>query len=708
MLPSFDGEYDTAMTDLLARRQTAFVLWRLTHTDPPPSLIIGWLQPGTPLQLVGEQSLPMRQVPGFEDLWERPAAECGLVEGWVYYYWFEVSSSLPGRPPARIRISDPLATAVDWRLLGPRLAPPFTADDRYPAAAVKFSGGRLVTADVGGELPSLPGDAPALPLPANNRLVIYELPTAWVRTGSAYGREVGVGSFRDVIALVDVNAAGATFDDLEVTQAGRAYLADELGINAIELLPPADSACNREWGYGTTHYFAPDFELGFPATYSWPAPNRDLSDLVRTCHSRGVRLIADMVMAFSRSSPCLAAACDDFFLLDPAHAPDDPDAFNSRQGDARQLRNGFGSTLFRYAHFVDGYDPVSGGLSRISPARQLMKAMVDHWVRDFHIDGIRMDSIENIANWDFVQELKDHARARNRERHDALGLAAVADERFLVVGEELSEPQALLQEGRLDGLWHEAFKHYIRMALIGHPHELEPDFESTLRKAIDSRAFGYSDLSQAVIYLTSHDVEGFRNERLCNFFERSGVTDIEKRTKLAFACLLTAVGVPMILAGEEFADRHDLFDGHGNVTQDQGKQVDPVSFERLREDWRARIKDYVARLVRLRTTYDALSVNDIAFLHADFTEGKRVVAWHRGVPGSSSQVVVLANFSEFTTPDDASPDAEYVVPNWPATPAGLRWREVPQDRWVHEDRVGREPIYSWEAKVYALFAEPDA
>jgi len=36
----------------------------------------------------------------------------------------------------------------------------------------------------------------------------------------------------------------------------------------------------------------------------------------------------------------------------------------------------------------------------------------------------------------------------------------------------------------------------------------------------------------------------------------------------------------MILAGDEFADQHDLFDARGNVTQNGGKQVDPVNFSR--------------------------------------------------------------------------------------------------------------------------------
>ena len=70
---------------------------------------------------------------------------------------------------------------------------------------------------------------------------------------------MGVGSFRDVMALIDADVDGANFDDLDVTRLGRAYLA-ELGVNALELLPPADSVYNRQWGYGTTNYFAPDFE----------------------------------------------------------------------------------------------------------------------------------------------------------------------------------------------------------------------------------------------------------------------------------------------------------------------------------------------------------------------------------------------------------------------------------------------------------------
>lgn len=682
--------------NLLMRKEDRFVLWRVGNTNPPPALVIGQLQLGPPVRFVNEQVLTLQPVAGFPDLWEIPAATCNLVDGQIYHYWFEVSDSHPARPPAtRIRVTDPTAFMVDWRLRSSQPAGPYSDDDRYPAAAIKFTQGQLVPCDPGGETGDLQDEDGLSALPPNNRLVLYELPTTWTRIGNAGEREIGLGTFRDVMALIDRAQGGANFPDLDVTQPGQSYLTD-LGINALELLPPADTLYDRQWGYGTTNFFAPDFELGFPADYSWPTPNRDLAALIRACHDHTMRFFVDVVMAFSRTNAYLSVDTDEFFILNPRGNPADTDAHNSRAKDDNNFRNGFGSSLFRYAAFVNAYDPLTGQTRNLSPARQLMKASLVRWMNDFHIDGIRMDSVENVYNWDFIQEYKDLARDIWRQRFAAAG----ADERFLVVGEELQEPLDLLRQQRLDGLWHENFKRFVRAALLGQNAEGEPSFEWTVRKAIDCRNFSFRDGAQAILYLTSHDVEGFRNERLFNFFANNGVFDTEKRIKLAFACLLTAVGVPMILAGEEFADEHDLFDGRGHVTQNGGKQVDPVNYSRLRDDWRRRIRAYVARLVRLRTTHPALAVNDTAFIHVDFSEGKRVLAWQRGRP--DNPVVVVANFSNFVTANPTSTTAEYVVSHWPATPPGREWREVTQDRLVPRIWVGREPIYSWEAKVYVL------
>jgi 1,4-alpha-glucan branching enzyme len=196
--------------------------------------------------------------------------------------------------------------------------------------------------------------------------------------------------------------------------------------------------------------------------------------------------------------------------------------------------------------------------------------------------------------------------------------------------------------------------------------------------------------------VTSHDVEGVRNERLYNLLNNNGIWDTERRIKLAFVCLMTAVGIPMIFAGEEFADQHDL-----PVVHPQ-KQIDPVNFDRLQDQWRRRVFEYCGHLVRFRTKSDALAVNDTEFIHVDFEEGKRVLAWRRGRPGIDNPVVVVANFSDFETAQPFAPASEYRVPNWPATPTGRHWREVTQDRDVPREWIGREPIFPWEAKVYAL------
>lgn len=700
-------------SDLLQKKRTHFVFWRPASQ---PNLVIGQFKPGNPNAFVGRQDVALTQTAPFNDLWEVDATSCNLVDGQVYHYWFEIddrnSTTVPKR---RTLCTDPCATTIDWRLMASVVTG--DAKDQAAAAVIRFHNNQLEVCD-----PDSSGNAQTIDfsdagditqLPKNNRLVIYELPTAWSVGAAVDNRERAVGTFRDVRALIEKGVGGAHFSHLSVCQTDATYLLD-LGINALELLPPADSVYQREWGYGTSNYFAPDHELGFPNGHAFPTPNGDLAELVRACHRNNIRFFVDMVLAFAKDAPYEMANFNDFHVIAPCSCDGspEPDACSSIRGyGSRGPRNGYEAALLRYANpYPSGYDPLTGEFVNFVPARQWMKCYLERWMRDFHVDGIRLDSIENVANWDFIQEFKTRARQLWAERwHNASPrkLPGEADDRFLVVGEELSVPISLLTQGRLDGLWNEKFKRMIRSALIGQNDKDDgwdpygnPSFEWTVRKAIDCRYLGFTDGAQAVIYLTSHDVEGMGNERLYNYLDNNHIHDKEKRFKLAFACLLTAVGIPMILAGDEFADQHDLTNSQGWITNDAGKQIDPVNYSRRDEDWRSRIFDSVARLIRLRKTSDALSVNDVDFIHVDFNEGKRVVVWKRKAEGSDDIVVVVANFSDFST-DISQPGAHYVVPNWPATPPGRSWREVVQSRSVPPGWIGREPIFAWEAKVYS-------
>jgi 1,4-alpha-glucan branching enzyme len=652
---------------------------------PAPARYIGQAPPAGAEALAGFRELPLRQHTEFPELWEIEARACGLADGRVCFYWFKVRDADPYAPPGHrvLYCTDPTAYTVDRRFTAPVPAEPGGAPSGDPASVVLLRDGRLVPCDPGGETASWVGEPAAGSLSANNHLVIYELPPRWTLAApDRDGQTVGTGTFRDVLSLLEVEASAPDFSGTPALARGAAHLV-ELGANALELLPPADSDDKLDWGYGTAHPFAADFDLGRPHGQEAPTASADLARLVAACHRRGIRFFLDVVMAFARNHPYRNVGFLDFFVRwRPAGDPErDPE-----QGD----RDGFGGDLFKLDYRTRGYHPRTGREAELVPAREYLQAHLAHWMEHYRVDGLRLDSVNNIACPEFLREFRDHAR-------ELWAARGGTPETFLVVAEDLAVPLDLLREGRLDGLWNEHFKRIARQVILGRSAEEDPGFEASVRKLIDCRRLGFRDGAEAVNYLTSHDVGGSGNERLHDYLQRNGVADTERRIKLAFVCLLTAVGIPMILAGEEFADQHDLsLDG----AHDGRKQVDPVNYNRLEEAWRRRVFAHVARLVRLRTTSAALGVNDTEFIHADFETGRRVLAWKRGT--GADCVVVVANFSDWGTADAGDPRAEYVVRGFPGTPPGRRWREVTQERIVPEEWVGREPLHPWEAKVYAL------
>jgi pullulanase len=674
--------------DLLTRKETHFLLWRPATTDVEPTLFIG-LSTDAGAVTTNFREIPLQPAAAFPELWEVAAASCGLVEGSVYYYWFKVRNTTPYDLASSKQVlycTDPIAYTIDRRTPAPvpqQVPVGMTGiSSSDPASVILFRDGKLVPCDVDGSTVDLSTDRSPAGLPANNNLVIYELPTRWTRITSRDSIEIGNGTFADALALLVPELSSPTFPNV-VALNNRAHLL-ELGINALELLPPADSNQAERWGYGTSNFFAADYELGFPAAPgSKPAAATTLAKLIETCHTEGIRVFKDTVMAFASGTSIGNINFLDFFIK-----------FNS--GDPEQgSRDGFGGDLIKYGLFVRGYDPVSGTNASISPARALLKAYLFHWMTYYHIDSLRLDSVNNIANFDFLEEVKNFSRDIWKERGGR-------DDNFLVIGESIGFQRAMLDQKRLDSFWNEDFKARVKPAVVGRSNSSDPNFETTIRKAIDCRNLnlGFTDGSQVINYITSHDVEGEGAERLYNYLDFNNVSEKEERIKLAFVCLLTAVGIPMILAGDEFADRmdNDIFKVSGEDRSFR-KQVDPVNFSRLDDEWRKRVFYYVARLVKFRTKSAALAVNDTDFIHVDFNDGKRVLVWKRG--SGDDIVVVVANFSDWGT-DTRQTNAEYVVPNWPPLPAGRRWYEVTQDRDVPLAWAGREAIVAWEAKVYAV------
>lgn len=659
--------------DLLERRKTKFVLWipGQTADSAPPELILGAFDLNQPTAINVTFQGPL-QKSSEPDLWEldpndiRPA----LQDGRVYHYWFQITDTSSENLGTMI-VTDPLVYTVDYRTVTNRLA----EDSKVqPAGVIKFRDRCLWPCDIdGGEAKPVAVSAQST-IPDNNHMIIYELPTSWARPKLTGDVVTDAGTFTDVLALFDVATAGDHFKHIPVI--AKEAIVSDLGTNALELLPPADAKPIDQWGYATAQYYAPDFDLG---------TSSELARLVEYIHSKNIRFFTDVVMAFGHD-PYVNIAYKQFHI-NPTAEPDNPDSYQSH---GEGLRNDWGGSCWRYVQNTNTYDPKSGTTTIVHPSWVFHQGHLHRWMSDFGVGGLRLDSVNDVANYDFLKAYKEYAWELYRSRYES-----PSDAKFLVIGEELSDPIDMITTGTLNALWNESFKRRIRGAILGNSAEGD-NFEWTVRKMVNctlDSSHPFTDGAQSIIYITSHDVGGFGNERLYNFLLNNGITDvgdIQRRAKLGYACLLTAVGIPMIFAGEEFCDQQD------NFLDPDYKQTDPVHYARKTEPWRSQLFDYVATLVRFRQQCPALGDDDTDFIHVD-RDGK-IMAWKRGAP-NHPPVVVVANFS-----GDDTPGTEYVVQNWPdKDQAG--WREITQNRDVPSDWVGREPLMHWEVKVYTYWKQ---
>ncbi|SNR33846.1 alpha-amylase family glycosyl hydrolase [Hymenobacter mucosus] len=166
--------------------------------------------------------------------------------------------------------------------------------------------------------------------PSRSDLVIYEL------------------HLRDFIARHDYQTLRDTL----------AYI-QRLGINCIELMPVNEFEGNESWGYNTSFHFAPDKYYG---------PKNELKRFIDDAHRRGIAVVLDMVLnhAFGQN-PMVQMYFDAAAEKPAANSP----WFNA---DATHP-------------FNVGYD----FNHESADTRYYSKRVIEHWLREYHIDGYRFD-----------------------------------------------------------------------------------------------------------------------------------------------------------------------------------------------------------------------------------------------------------------------------------------------------------------------------
>lgn len=485
-------------------------------------------------------------------------------------------------------------------------------------------------------------------LPANNQIVIYEMPIKWMSSDPSENAPlVELGTFDKVI-----------FEHLNGLAAA--------GINCIELLPVQDSPQTLNWGYGTRFFFAPDYDVGNPV---------DAKFFIKCCHQRGIRVFLDVVMNMFAPQCPLAALAPQWYY--------EPASSN---------RQDWGQDLFHFS---------SPSYDNYFAAREFLCEMAEFWVSEYHVDGFRIDDFKDINNWDFVQEFRNRGTAQSNALFPGKPFLVVAEDtnrNFVATSSNPNNPGGLQV---VDAIWNFGYRDDIRRLLTnsistnwGQPsrsqrvaHMISKDgVWNGLTQAFDS---GYADLACSVDYITSHDVADaprLMNVLLGPMLQMAGLGDggldnvrnavdgADSSTNAnlqsimnaafvrvfgAFAILMTSVGIPMLLAGEEFGDVHDT-----SYTDVNRKQQDPVQWSRANFRGNAALLTNVAKLIQLRVSHPALQRNEIEFFyfHPQFDEniGPRVFAYcrTRGVPlGNSNQVIIIANMG----PDSFS---SYDIPGW--------------------------------------------
>ena len=486
----------------------------------------------------------------------------------------------------------------------------FTAADPYAEEITRLSGYRGVFHIRGGARHrpyfSWDDELSGGSLPNNNEMVIYELPMRWVDAGSdGYSRQVGLGTFDKAI-----------FERLEKS-------IHPLGVNCIELLPVQDSPDTLNWGYGTRFFFAPDLDMG--ATF-------ELKQFVKCCHQSGIRVILDIVMNHARSCP-LEKLAYDWFFLGSGYEEKDPN------GDPR---HDWGGKLFRYRE-------QRGGAFH---SRNFHIGVAEFLIEQFHVDGFRLDEFKGIDNYDFVQDFTDRAH----QTHERF----LPGRPFVVIAEDSWRRKEITAErhrGRrvVDSMWDFDFRDEVRRLFSNTLFTKwgEASRSQRVRDMLGAHRFG--DMARRVAYCTSHDVEADMEQRLVEYFRSQCSLDeytAYNQVVGVMALTLTAAGIPMFLAGEEFADLHDT-----NRRDWRQKMSDPIDWHRQGLLGHCGVLSRVRQLVHLRTSHAALHRNEIEFFgfswtnrgfHPAFDEndGERLFAFCRaqGRPlGSDGQVIVVAN-----------------------------------------------------------------
>ncbi len=366
----------------------------------------------------------------------------------------------------------------------------------------------------------------------------------------------------------------------------------DLGIAAIELMPVATFPGCRNWGYDGVYAYAPHAAYGGP---------EGLARLVDAAHGLGLGVILDVV--YNHIGPGSDAIA--------AFAPYFTDRHATFWGSALDYRR--------------------------RGVREWAIQNAEMWVRDYHLDGLRLDATHAI-----VDDSPEHVLAELAARVHAIR------PRTLVISEMETGDLRPIDTWGHDAQWADEFHHCLHVLLTG---EREGYYASYARSVEAlARQLERAPAPRLVFCSQNHDQVGNRA-----FGDRPRPHELRLRA----AAMLFAPQTPLLFMGEEYGEQRpfQFFTDHDDpeiaeatregrrreferfaafAGADVPDPQDPATFERSKLDpsrGDATLRDLYRRLLALRRDLP----RDVV---VDADDDGRVLRLRRG------GVQVILNFSE--------------------------------------------------------------
>jgi maltooligosyltrehalose trehalohydrolase len=403
----------------------------------------------------------------------------------------------------------------------------------------------------------------------------------------------------------------------------------DLGVDLVELLPVNAFNGEYNWGYDGVCWYAPHEPYGGPD---------GLKRLVDACHARGLGVILDVV--YNHFGPSGAYA--------PQFAP-----YLAEEGS-----NAWGRGVN-----LDG--PGSDEVRRYIVDSVLM------WLRDYHVDGLRLDAVHALIDHrarHVLEELTVEVEALSTHLGRPLSLIAESD---------LNDPKLITPREAggygLHAQWDDDVHHALHTLLTGERQGYYADFGSleclsdvltgaffhagtwsSFRNRVHGRPVDRERTPghRFVAYLQNHDQIGNRATG-----DRISETLSPQLLRVGATLLLTGPFTPMLFMGEEWAattpwqfftshpepelalavasGRRSEFAAHGWGAGDVPDPQDPETFERSKLDWselekpaHREVYDLYRRLIALRKSHPDLS--DPRLDRVRVWHGNQYVAMRRG------------------------------------------------------------------------------